>query len=179
MTEMKGRTHHGFTLIELLVVIAIIGVLASVVLAALNSAREKARNASYAAQMKEYQKALALYYSDNGTYPHTSGTQIWGCIGQGYPSGRCWSTSGQYTDSNATATALRTGLANYMDSTVIPGPTTTTYKGAMYRGIAGGQTYDLYLFYEGLLDTCPLGGTPSSDFTPYGMTGCIYTEQGG
>lgn len=63
---MKNR---GFTLIELLVVIAIIGILSSVVLASLNSARAKARDARRLTDVKQYQTAFTLYDSDYGTYP--------------------------------------------------------------------------------------------------------------
>ena len=66
---MRYTSHKGFTLIELLVVIAIIGTLASVVLASLNSAREKARDATRAAQIKEVKTALELYHFDNNSYP--------------------------------------------------------------------------------------------------------------
>jgi prepilin-type N-terminal cleavage/methylation domain-containing protein len=62
------NTKRGFTLIELLVVIAIIGILASVVLASLNSAREKANQASIKANLKNLQADAALYYDDNGSY---------------------------------------------------------------------------------------------------------------
>jgi len=62
--------NKGFTLIELLVVIAIIGTLASVVLASLNTARGKARDAKRASDMHQVQSALQLYWLDNdGTYP--------------------------------------------------------------------------------------------------------------
>lgn len=64
------RLHHqGFTLIELLVVIAIIGLLSSVVLASMNSARMKARDARRKADLKQIQIALQLYYDTYGVYP--------------------------------------------------------------------------------------------------------------
>jgi prepilin-type N-terminal cleavage/methylation domain-containing protein len=58
----------GFTLIELLVVVAIIGLLASVVLASLSSARTKAKDASIKESMHQFALLLELNYSDVGSY---------------------------------------------------------------------------------------------------------------
>lgn len=66
---MKTSTSRGFTLIELLVVIAIIGILSSVVLASLNSARQKSRDARRIADLKQLQTAFELYYDSNSSYP--------------------------------------------------------------------------------------------------------------
>lgn len=66
---IRNKNQNGFTLIELLVVIAIIGLLASVVLLALNSARAKARDAKRAADIRQMATALEVYYNDNGAYP--------------------------------------------------------------------------------------------------------------
>ncbi len=63
----------GFTLIELLVVIAIIGILSSVVLSSLNSARAKARDAQRISTVRQIKTALELYYDTNSTYPQAGG----------------------------------------------------------------------------------------------------------
>jgi len=64
---MKKYT-RGFTLIELLVVIAIIGILASVVLVSLNSARQKGKDARVISDVQQIRTALESGY--NGTaYP--------------------------------------------------------------------------------------------------------------
>lgn len=63
------NSKRGFTLIELLVVIAVIGILASVVMASLNSARTKARDSKRLSEFKGVSTALQLYYDTHNTYP--------------------------------------------------------------------------------------------------------------
>ncbi len=63
------KNARGFTLIELLVVVAIIGLLASIALIALSSARQKSRDAKRLADMAQMNTGLELYFSDNQGYP--------------------------------------------------------------------------------------------------------------
>ena len=63
------KKQKGFTLIELLVVIAIIGLLATIVLVSLNTAREKARDAKRKADLQQISTAIELFYDTTGSYP--------------------------------------------------------------------------------------------------------------
>jgi prepilin-type N-terminal cleavage/methylation domain-containing protein len=63
------KNKSGFTLVELLVVIAIIGILSSVVLASVRSARNKAYYNRALWEFRNINTALMLYLDDYGTYP--------------------------------------------------------------------------------------------------------------
>lgn len=69
------RTGHlrGFTLIELLVVIAIIGILSSVVLASLNTARNKGADAAIKSNLSAARAEAEIYYDTVGTYGTAGG----------------------------------------------------------------------------------------------------------
>ncbi|MES2622994.1 MAG: prepilin-type N-terminal cleavage/methylation domain-containing protein [Patescibacteria group bacterium] len=69
MSNFTRKSGKGFTLIELLVVIAIIGLLSSIVLASLSSARSNGRDSKRVSEIRQIQYALELYYNSNLQYP--------------------------------------------------------------------------------------------------------------
>lgn len=119
------KNKKGFTLIELLVVIAIIGILSSVVLASLNTARQKARDAKRVADIKQLQTALELLYDTCGAYPTLASE---GPLTPGMTVGSCGS---QLSNFIATIPTAPTGGTGY------------TYKSA------NGTTYCLGVQVEG------------------------------
>ena len=66
---MKREKHFAFTLVELLVVIAIIGILISMMMPAIQSAREAGRRADCTNNMMQLGMGLSAYQSAHQTLP--------------------------------------------------------------------------------------------------------------
>jgi type II secretion system protein G len=158
----KGK-NKGFTLIELLVVIAIIGILSSVVVATLNSARTKARDAARVSDLKQIQVALELYYDSRGEYPDSLTKLKTDATGGTLPSVPTDPQGGPYLYAYKTvgtkitayhvganleaasgATTLGSGdtdLDTYVDASTMPSGWKST-SGGTAPGINGGDTGD-------------------------------------
>jgi len=93
--------HKGFTLIELLVVIAIIGLLSSIVLASLGTARNKGSDSAVKGAMSQLRTQAALYIDVNPTYG----------VATALNATTCTATSTVFASSSAIITNLRLNAA--------------------------------------------------------------------
>jgi type II secretion system protein G len=137
----------GFTLIELIVVIAIIGLLSTLAVVALGSARTKARDAKRLSDIKQVQSALEIYYSDNAKYPTAVESVVLG-------------TGGAVCLDNSTAGWSATCSNPYM-SVVPKDPGSNGYSYVS----ANGTTYSIAGILEGEmgeLSAGPFTATPSA-----------------
>ena len=108
------KNKKGFTLIELLVVIAIIGLLATLSVIALNTARVKARDARRVSDIKQIQTALEMYFDQYSDYPTTATNTNFIKYMQAFPTnptpmtdGGCPNTDYGYTRTSGISYTLR------------------------------------------------------------------------
>jgi len=123
---MFNNTKKGFTLIELLVVIAIIGILASVVLASLNTARGKGSNAAIKSQMSSVRAQAEIVYDPSQSYDKvcnaTQDPQILSLYNaavanNGGTAGKCFSSATAYVVAVPLKVADGTSINWCVDST--------------------------------------------------------------
>lgn len=96
MMKSMNRTPKGFTLIELLVVIAIIGILSSVVLSSLNTARVKGRDAAVKSNLASIRPQAELFYEYYGRYGSLMGS---------YYAGNCMTGGSMFRETTITGEA--------------------------------------------------------------------------
>lgn len=126
----KNKT--GFTLIELLIVISIIGVLSSVVISSLKTAREKARDAQRLSDVKQIQTALEMFYNEKGYYPKKTAYT--------YPDSGCGGSSSWCNDIDS----LKKDLAPYLPK--LPLKSDSGFTKDYYYNSDSGDNYQSYGF---------------------------------
>lgn len=155
---MQYSKERGFTLIELLVVIAIIGILSSVVLAALGSARSKGRDARRLSDLKQIANALAI--ADTGGAATALTVSGGGAVGAGARASTVTTPDlTGYKDPSGSTTACTTGSTASCDYAV--------GKGTLATAAADTQTWEVCVYLE----------TKSGPLTSNG--GLVYINQDG
>lgn len=134
----------GFTLIELLVVIAIIGLLSTLAVVALNSARQRSRDAKRVADIRQVQTALELAFSETSGYPTTGGIGT-GVVALGSGTGTLvLCKNGTSAVFQANSTGCTTTYMGLVPSNPTPGGADYSYSAA-----ADGSAYRLTFSLEG------------------------------
>ncbi|MFH1173467.1 MAG: prepilin-type N-terminal cleavage/methylation domain-containing protein [bacterium] len=129
------KLKKSFTLIELLVVIFIIGILASIIVVSLSSVRAKGRDARRKSDIDQIQKALSLYYNENGSYPGSGSDVSTTCSNTGW---NCSQNSASWDASGG----LQGALSPYISLPIDPINTSGTNSWAAYG--ANRYNYNYY-----------------------------------
>lgn len=122
------KTTSGFTIVELLIVIVVIGILAAITIVAYNGVQARSRDSVRKSDLTAINKAIKLFYADNGDYPMTSSwcTQI---------------SNGSY------GVSFKNELAPYISKIPLDPLYSTTSQDYFYKNI-NDQSYELYAELE-------------------------------
>ena len=119
---MLKTKKSGFTLVELLVVIAIIGLLSTIAVVSLGSARGKARDTKRIADMRQMVTALEQFYNDQNGYPSVTTVGTYPSLAAANDCVLGGTHSKALTSTNTTAVCTATGAIG-------DGGSGTTYMG--------------------------------------------------
>jgi prepilin-type N-terminal cleavage/methylation domain-containing protein len=126
---LKVMSKRGFTLIELLVVIAIIGILSAVVLASLNTARNKGSDAAIQSDLSTIQTEAEIYYGGTGNNSY----------GANVANGSCTAAGTMFATSGATSDAIMVRAISATET--VNGSGTGMVCGVCAGGICGAIAY--------------------------------------
>ena len=129
---------RGFTLIELLVVIAIIGILSTLAVVALNSARQRSRDAKRVSDIRQIQTSLELGYAESGGYPAAPSAIV---LGSDNYDVLCINGGSVFQGSGTGCTTMLMGL--------VPSNPTPNGEDYLYASATGSATYSITFNLEG------------------------------
>jgi len=137
---------RGFSLIELVVTIGVTGLLATIAIVSLNTARIRARDAKRIADVKQMVTALERYFADSGAYPIEGAT-----VTLGSASETCLSSGGGFA-----ATCTGTTYMNNIPASPTPAPAgagvcsgAAPHAGYCYLAAAPGASFAITFSLEG------------------------------